>query len=74
MVNISGGTTNYILTWDTLSYPLLGGVNVFSTPIGIPGVYPFGITDNNGCTFTDTITITEPDSISVSLITTNVKL
>ena len=73
MVNISGGTTNYILTWDTLSYPLLAGVNVFSTPIGVPaGVYPFGITDNNGCTFTDTITITEPDSISVSLTTTNV--
>ena len=73
LVNISGGTTNYILTWDTLSYPLLAGVNVFSTPIGVPaGVYPFGVIDNNGCTFTDTITITEPDSISVSQTTTNV--
>ena len=73
LVNITGGTTDYILSWDTLNYPLLGGINVFSTPIGVPaGVYPFGIIDDNGCTFTDTITITEPDSISVSQTTTNV--
>tara|TARA_B100000683_G_scaffold63528_1_gene61966 strand:- start:2493 stop:9086 length:6594 start_codon:yes stop_codon:yes gene_type:complete len=73
LVNITGGTTNYVLSWDTLNYPLLGGINVFSTPIGVPaGVYPFGIIDDNGCTFTDTITITEPDSISVSQTTTNV--
>ena len=55
MVNITGGTQDYILSWDTLNYPLLGGINVFGT-IGenLGKFYPFGITDN-GCTFTDTI-------------------
>ena len=73
LVNITGGTQDYILSWDTLNYPLLGGINVFSTPIGVPaGVYPFGITDNNGCTFTDIITITEPSAIVVNETTTNV--
>ncbi len=72
-VSISGGTTNYILSWDTLTYPLLGGVNIFNTPVGVPaGIYPFGIADANGCSFTDTITITEPPSISVIESTINV--
>ena len=72
-VSITGGTTNYILSWDTLTYPLLGGVNIFNTPVGVPaGIYPFGIADANGCSFTDTITITEPPSISVTESTTNV--
>ena len=73
LVNITGGTQDYILSWDTLNYPLLGGINVFSTPIGVPaGVYPFGITDNNGCTFTDIITITEPPAIIVNETILNV--
>jgi len=72
-VIITGGTTDYLLSWDTLTYPLLGGVSVFNTPIGVPaGVYPFGITDVNGCYFSDTITITQPDAISVSETLTNV--
>ncbi len=72
-VIITGGTTNYILSWDTLTYPLLGGVNIFNTPVGVPaGMYPFGISDANGCAVTDTITITEPPLISVTESTTNV--
>jgi len=72
-VTILGGTINYILSWDTLNYPLIGGINLFNTPVGVPaGIYPFGITDSNGCYFTDTITITEPSSIVVSESTTNV--
>ncbi len=72
-VIITGGTTDYLLSWDTLTYPLLGGISVFNTPIGVPaGVYPFGITDVNGCYFSDTITITQPDAISVSETLTNV--
>ena len=61
------------LSWDTLTYPLLGGVNIFNTPVGVPaGTYPFGISDANGCLFTDTITISEPTAISVSESTSNV--
>ena len=69
-VFIFGGTTDYLLSWDTLTYPLVG--NVFITPIGVPaGIYPYAIIDNNGCTFTDTITITEPSDISSSYTVTN---
>ena len=72
MVNITGGTQDYILSWDTLNYPLLGGINVFTLQLVYPGVYPFGITDNNGCTFTDIITITEPPAIIVNETILNV--
>ena len=73
VVNITGGTQDYILSWDTLNYPLLGGINVFNS-IGAPAgiVYPFGITDNNGCTFTDIITITEPPAAAINETIQNV--
>ena len=72
-VNISGGTTDYILFWDTLSYPLIGGLSTFITPIGVPaGTYPFSITDNNGCSFLDTIIINQPAAISVTETISNV--
>ncbi|MGY8987280.1 MAG: T9SS type A sorting domain-containing protein [Flavobacteriales bacterium] len=72
-VNISGGTTDYMLFWDTLSYPLPGGLSTFITPIGVPaGTYPFSITDNNGCSFSDTIIISQPTVISVSETISNV--
>ena len=72
-VNIFGGVTDYILSWDTLTYPLLGGISVFTTPIGVPsGIYPYMVTDNNGCTYADTIVITEPSQILSTLTITNV--
>jgi len=72
-VNISGGTTDYMLFWDTLSYPLPGGLSTFITPIGVPaGTYPFSITDNNGCSFSDTIIISQPTVISVTETISNV--
>ena len=71
-VNISGGVTNYTLSWDTLNYQLIGGVSIFNTPIGVPyGLYPFAITDLNGCVFNDTILINQPTQISVIENTTN---
>jgi len=72
-VNFFGGVTDYILSWDTLTYPLTGGLSVFSTPVGVPaGVYPYMVTDNNGCTHADTIIITQPDSIYTTPTLTNV--
>jgi hypothetical protein len=72
-VSFSGGVIDYTLSWGTLTYPLLGGLSVFSTPIGVPaGTYPYTVTDNNGCTHTDTIIITQPDSIYTTPTLTNV--
>lgn len=57
-----------------------GGIPPYSEDWGIynplnltAGIYPYTITDFNGCTFTNTVTITEPDSLLASHITTNVK-
>jgi hypothetical protein len=72
-VNISGGVTDYILSWDTLTYPLLGGLSVFTTPVGVPaGIYPYMVTDNTGCIIYDTITITGASQILSTPTITNV--
>ena len=72
-VSFFGGITNYTLAWDTLTYPLPNGISFFQTPIGIPaGTYPFAVTDNNGCVFSDIITIAEPDSILTTATLTTV--
>ena len=42
-------------------------------PSGIfAGVYDFTITDNNSCTYTETVTFNEPDSITFNPIITDV--
>tara|TARA_B100001250_G_scaffold213982_1_gene183535 strand:+ start:9337 stop:15732 length:6396 start_codon:yes stop_codon:yes gene_type:complete len=70
------GDTNYILGWAGTPLPvyLYYPQNVFNTTLLPPpynqippGVYPYTVTDLNGCTIYDTITITEPDSLSISL-------
>ena len=64
-VIFGGGVPDYLLGWNGFTYPLLGGLNVFTTPIGVPaGIYPFSVSDLNGCTLLDTITINEPNPIS----------
>jgi hypothetical protein len=74
VVNFFGGATgsangeiNYILGWDTLSLPLYFPNTTFTTAalgVGVPaGIYIYSATDLNGCTHSDTITITEPDSL-----------
>mgnify|MGYP003321507050 CR=1 FL=1 len=66
-VVFSGGVTDYLLNWTTYIYPLPNGVNTFVTPVGVPaGVYPYSVMDINGCFHFDTITITEPDSLSAT--------
>ena len=72
-VIFSGGTQDYILSWGGFNYPLSGGLNVFTTPLGVPaGIYPFTVTDANGCTDSDTIIISQPDSLNVNSSTTDV--
>ena len=77
IVNFFGGTigsnpgdTNYILGWDSLLYYLTYPLTEFTTPVGVPaGIYPYSVTDLNGCTIYDTITITQPDSLYTAYTT-----
>jgi len=73
VIGSAPGDTNYILSWDTLLYILPFPLTYFTTPIGVPeGIYPYGVTDANGCTHFDTITIYQPSQLSYSYIQTNV--
>jgi gliding motility-associated-like protein len=61
----SGGTSPYTFVWDN------GAVTEDLT--GVPaGTYNVTITDNNGCTATNSITINEPTGITSSLSKTDV--
>ena len=87
IVNFFGGTigsvpgdTNYILGWEGTPMPvyLPYPQSVFNTSLlpnpynQVPaGVYPYTVTDLNGCTIYDTITITQPDSLYTTYSTTN---
>ena len=63
-VIFTGGLTDYLLSWGQFTFPLLNGNNIFITPVGVPaGLYPYAVTDLNGCSSYDTITITQPDSL-----------
>ena len=70
IVNFSGGVTDYTIFWDTLVYPLTNGASVFATTNIVPeGIYPYTVIDANGCSHSDTITITQPDSLTLSIST-----
>jgi gliding motility-associated-like protein len=61
----SGGTGPYSYSWTP-------GNIVTPTIVGLcPGNYICYITDANGCTISDTITITEPPPLTASLVQTN---
>ena len=73
IVNFFGGVTDYILSWTGYTYPLLNGLTTFITPFGVPaGDYPYSVMDENGCFHFDTITINQPNSMTISDIVTNV--
>ena len=76
----SQGDTNYILGWAGTSQPvyLPYPQTVFNTSLlpspynAIPaGIYPYTVTDLNGCIIYDTISITEPDSLYANYILSN---
>ena len=76
----SVGDTNYILGWAGTAQPvyLPYPQTVFNTSLlpspynAIPaGIYPYTVTDLNGCSILDTITITEPDSLYASYTSSN---
>ena len=61
-VNISGGAAPYTEDW--------GGQNPATLPAG---TWPVNVTDNNNCTGSTTVTITEPTAIATSPTITNVQ-
>ena len=63
-VIFNGGVTDYLLSWGPFTYPLFNSNNIFTTPVGVPaGIYPYGVTDLNGCFMFDTIIINQSDSL-----------
>jgi len=60
ILNTNGGTTSYNESFGTANPAALTAGN-----------YPFTITDNNGCVYSSSISITEPDSLLVNTSTTN---
>ena len=58
---LSGGTAPYMIDWG------------FMSPLALPaGTYAYTITDDNGCSFTDTVSIAEPTALQHSITTTDV--
>jgi len=63
--NASGGTPNYSYSWMPGS---LSGVSVGNLGAG---TYTLTVTDNNGCTVQNTVTITQPPVLIVTATVTN---
>ncbi len=61
-VEVTGGTSPFVYEWD--NDPALDSSWVFNL---IPGEHTVIITDVNGCTSYDTLTISEPDPILLTL-------
>ena len=60
-LSISGGIPTYTEDW--------GSNNSSSLSVG---TYPYIITDNNGCTYTNTVSVSEPSIIQISSTQNNV--
>ena len=64
-MTISGGTTAYNIDWETLETTEdISGL--------IADTYTVDISDVNGCTLTDSVTITEPNILAVTVSTTDI--
>ncbi len=66
-VIVSGGTPNYLIQWDDPLNQTGQQISGLCT-----GVYRATVTDDNGCTKTDSITITEPTDFSFNVLKTDV--
>ncbi|MAZ93207.1 MAG: hypothetical protein CMF58_02210 [Lentimicrobiaceae bacterium] len=66
--NLSGGTPAYIISAFGQTFPIPNPTSVtIPTIVPIPaGVYPYSITDFQGCVLQDTITITQPNPLTNS--------
>lgn len=64
IATVQGGTPQYDLQWSN-------GVSGSQISELGPGIYVLDITDNNGCTLTDTAVVDRPDSLFISSEKTN---
>ncbi len=60
MANVVGGTGTYVYAWDN-------GETTQSTTMLSPGLHTVVITDDNNCTTSCTVTITEPDVLTCTV-------
>ena len=66
-VSTSGGTTPYTYLWDDS----LGQTNASATGL-CDDTYNILVSDANGCTASDAVTLTEPSGLSLSIAETNI--
>jgi hypothetical protein len=62
-VNVTGGTTPYIYSWSPS-----GGTSAIATGLAA-GTYTVSVTDAGGCNSSSSVTITQPNTITVLSIT-----
>ena len=64
-LNISGGVTDYTVNTAGTSQVLAAGLNTFTTSnILFAGTYNYTVVDSNNCSYSNTVTLTEPSPIS----------
>lgn len=70
MATISGGTAPYVYSWSS---GLTGTISSATIPSGgvAAGTYTITVTDVNSCTSSASVTLTEPGSLSLSIVTAN---
>jgi len=61
--NVTGGTTPYTYSWSS------GSTNLSTGLVG-PGTYNVVVTDANGCTTSDSHTLTKPNALNLLMPTT----
>jgi gliding motility-associated-like protein len=69
----SGGTPSYTYLWTTIDGEIQNGQEIEQSPTGlIAGTYNVLVTDENGCTFTDELQVTEPVEFTLDALTPSV--
>ncbi|MBT3611824.1 MAG: T9SS type B sorting domain-containing protein [Flavobacteriales bacterium] len=69
-VNVSGGLSPYTL--DYASTSLTNNSGIFTSPGLSSGIYIFTITDDNSCTYMESVAFNEPNPITINPIITDV--
>lgn len=68
---ISSSSTNLAYLWSTPDGQIISGINTLTPLVGTIGTYHLTVTDNsNGCTSTDSVTITEDVNQPNALVAT----
>lgn len=66
-LSVTGGTGLYIINYGTVS-DSWDGLNDYTVTGLSAGTYTFEVVDDNGCSSTESVTITEPDLFEVNVV------